>query len=183
MSRAARASSSRRSVRDARPDLALGGVEHADRDDEEQHDLEAHAVALVEVGFGCPIEECRDLLFPLIDCIFIDAPLYLFTARLNVPVYLNGSQQLDIIGGHAIEGCDHLPCSDRDSIYYLTENTLFNNLWSLAHGRGFYFPEYIGAAVPYQTTKCFISYYRFRFRFTSHLLNLYPHLLAVSCVL
>lgn len=122
------------------------------------------------------------LLLPTAELVLWDAPLYLMTAQVDVPVYLNGSQQLDTLGGHAVEGCDRLPCSDQDAVYYRTSDEgWFNDLWSLWHGRGLYWAEYVGAAVPYQTSHCLVTYYGFRFRFTARYLNFYPRLLAVSC--
>src|SRR3954449_12299959 len=55
------------SMWDARPDLALDGVEHASRDQQEQHDLEAGAVPLFEVRLRRPHQKIRDVVRHLRD--------------------------------------------------------------------------------------------------------------------
>lgn len=122
------------------------------------------------------------LLLPIAECVLIDAPLYMITAKIDEHVYLSGSQEINSsTGAHVIEGCSELPCTDRDAIYFRAENSLFNNLWSLWHGHGMFFPEYVGAAVPYATTHCVVTTYGFRLRFTTRFLNIYPEILAVAC--
>lgn len=122
------------------------------------------------------------IILPLSECLLLEGPLYLFTAHVNEEVYLLGSQEINShTGAHTIEGCKELPCDDQDAIYFRTDNSLFNNLWSLSHGRGVFFPEYVGAAVPYTTSKCTITSYGVRFRLTTRFMNIYPTMLSVSC--
>src|ERR1051326_3323704 len=86
------------------------------------------------------------LIFPLLEFSF-DAPTYLLTAKINESVYLKGSQEIDArISTHAIKGCHKVPCDDQDAIYFRVENDLMSTLWSLLHGRGLFFPEYVAAA-------------------------------------
>lgn len=121
--------------------------------------------------------------FGLVDAIdFVwDCTVYTITARTNEHIYLNGSQEINSwTGAHTVEGCSRLPCSDDDAIYFRTNGGWFNNLWSLTRGKGFFLPEYVGAAVPYQTSQCRITSYGFRFRFLRYV-NVYPNLLAVTC--
>jgi hypothetical protein len=121
------------------------------------------------------------LLIPLIRCGY-DAALYAMTAQVDEQVYLLGSQEIDsTTGEHIVEGCSALPCSDRDAVYFRTEDSLFNNLWSLAHGRGMFYPEYVGAAVPYSTSRCAITSYGVRKRFPFRIVNMYSDMLAVTC--
>jgi hypothetical protein len=119
--------------------------------------------------------------WPAIDCLW-DGAIYAATVQRDEHVYLLGSQEIDSwTGAHNVEGCTALPCSDRDAIYFRTVGGLFNNLWSLAHGRGLFYPEYVGAAVPYSTSKCSITSYGVRVRFPFRLINTYSYLLAVTC--
>jgi hypothetical protein len=121
------------------------------------------------------------IAWPLAECAW-DAAIYALTAQRDEHVYLLGSQEIDPwTGAHNIEGCSALPCSDRDAIYFRTEGGLFNNLWSLSHGRGLFYPEYVGAAVPYNTSRCVITSYGLRVRFPFRLINTYSYLLAVTC--
>lgn len=119
---------------------------------------------------------------PVAELVLWDGPIYLITARMNEIVYLRGSQEINpAVNSHAIKGCHTLPCDDAEAIYFRAENDLVSNVWSLIHGRGLFFPEYVAAAVPYETTRCVISSFGFRFRGTSRILNLFPQLLAVAC--
>lgn len=118
---------------------------------------------------------------PVIECVW-DAAVYTLTAQRHEHVYLLGSQEIDPwTGAHVVEGCARLPCSDQDAIYFRTAGGLFNNLWSLAHGHGLFYPEYVGAAVPYSTSKCVITSYGVRARFPFRLVNTYSYLLQVTC--
>lgn len=111
-----------------------------------------------------------------------DSALYLATGRVNEPIYLRAPQELDpTTSVHAVRGCHALPCDDADAVYFRIESDWFSNLWSLAHGRGFFFPEYVAAAVPTETTRCVVSSFGIRLRGTVRLLNWFPQLLAVSC--
>jgi hypothetical protein len=122
------------------------------------------------------------LALPVTECVLWDAPLYALTRQVNETVYLQGSQELDPgTASHSIKGCESLPCSDTQAVYFRVESDLFSNLWSLVHGHGFFFPEYVAAAVPYETNRCTITSYGFRFRGTARFLNVFPQLLAVSC--
>lgn len=120
--------------------------------------------------------------WPVVDCVW-DGVVYAATVQRDEHVYLLGSQEIDPwTGSHNIEGCSRLPCSDRDAIYFRTVGGLFNNLWSLSHGRGLFYPEYVGAAVPYNMSRCVVTSYGVRVRVPFRLLNTYSYLLSVSCV-
>ncbi len=121
------------------------------------------------------------IALPVLDAGY-EGLVYLLTAQVDERVYLLGSQEINsTTGSHIIEGCSALPCSDQDAIYFRTENSLFNNLWSLAHGRGIFYPEYVGAAVPYSTSHCVVTSYGFRVRLPFRLANTYSYMLAVTC--
>lgn len=121
------------------------------------------------------------LLIPLIDCAW-DAAWYFATVRHQEHVYLLGSQEINSwTGAHIIEGCSELPCSDRDAVYFRTEGGLFNNLWSLVHNRSLFYPEYVGAAVPYGVNQCEITSYGMRIRFPGRIVNTYSYMLSVTC--
>ena len=58
--------------------------------------------------------------------------------------------------------------------------SLFNELWSLAHGHGFFYPELVASSVPYEVSECRVTTYGVRQRLLVKL-NLYPDLLAATC--
>lgn len=121
------------------------------------------------------------LALPLAGCIY-DTGLYVLTVQHDEHLYLFGSQEIDPdTGTHNIEGAAYQPWSEQDSIYFRAENSLFANLWSILHKGGLYYPEYVGAAVPYGTSRCIVTSYGVRIR-VWFLKNTYSYLLSVSCV-
>jgi hypothetical protein len=115
--------------------------------------------------------------------------LYVFTARYHEQLYLFGSNEIDpVTNMHNIEGADHVPWTDQDSTYFRAENSLFANLWSLTHNYWslwplhipLYYPEYVGAAVPYGFSRCNVTTYGLRIRLPV-IKNKYSYILQVSC--
>ncbi len=119
-------------------------------------------------------------LFPVLDCVY-DTGLYALTVQHDEHLFLFNSQEIDpTTGMHNIEGADHNPWTEQDSIYFRAENSLFANLWSLTHKAALYYPEYVGAAVPTAISRCIVTTYGFRMRLP-WLKNTYSYLLSVSC--
>jgi len=122
------------------------------------------------------------LLMPILDFGYYGL-LYALTVERDEKVYLYGSQELDhTTNSHNIEGCQEPSCTQDDAIYYRAERNAWNEVWSLTHGHGRYFPEYVAAAVPYAVSECIVTTYGFRFRITARWFNIYPYLLTVRCV-
>lgn len=121
--------------------------------------------------------------FPVLELVLWDSWMFTFFHHIDEPLYLRGPQGLNGVldETHAIRGCRELPCDETNSVYFRVENDLMSNLWSLAHLRGLSFPEYVAAAVPYETTLCRASSFGIRLRGTSRWLNYFPQLLDVSC--
>jgi hypothetical protein len=84
----------------------------------------------------------------------------MLTVRYNEQLFLFSSQEIDPkTNMHNIRGVERLPWSNEDSLYFRTEDTWFNNIWSVLHGKGLYFPEYVAGAVPSNITPCTIVSY------------------------
>lgn len=112
----------------------------------------------------------------------LDGVVYSVSAQHNEKMYLFGSQEIDpATGAHNIEGADHMPWTPEDSMYFRAEDDMFSNVWSLTHKGVLYWPENIGAAVPYGYNWCTVSYYGFRLRFWG-VKNSFMRVLDVSCV-
>lgn len=115
-----------------------------------------------------------------------DAGWYAATARVNETVYLTDSQEIypdDNI--HAVKGCEALPCSDQNTIYFRVRPQYFHHLWSMVHeGSPFtlFFPDFIAPAVAPGLNKCKITSYGIRLKFLMRNLDIYPDLLAAECV-
>lgn len=123
---------------------------------------------------------CWYLVVPLLGILF-DTGVYLATKR-HETVYLTNSQEiLPEENEHSVQGCYGLPCSDENSIYFRIRPSYFNQLWSLFHGRGFFFPDYVAAAVPVSISKCTITSYGIRVKFLRRGLDLFPDLVEAQC--
>jgi hypothetical protein len=104
------------------------------------------------------------------------------TAKRNEVVYLTNSQEIDHINNvHSIQGCESLPCTDRDSIYFRIRFSWFNLLWTWVHGKIWFYPDYVAAAVPPVVSKCIITTYGIRLKTFMRSFNMYPDLVQVTC--
>jgi hypothetical protein len=110
------------------------------------------------------------------------AGLYTVTSNVNETVYLTNSQEIDPVENvHSVQGCHSLPCTDDNSVYFRIRATYFHEVWSLLNGHGFFFPDYVAAAVPIGASKCVITAYGIRVKLFMRAGNIYPDLLAISC--
>lgn len=117
------------------------------------------------------------LLLPMMG----DTFLYFGTVKREI-VYLNNSQEiLPIEGVHSVQGCQRLPCTEGDAIYFRIRPTLFNEVWSLLHHRTWFYSDYVAAAVPPVVSKCEAVTYGVRVKLFVRGLNIYPDLIDVSC--
>jgi hypothetical protein len=100
----------------------------------------------------------------------------------NEQVYLTNSQE--IVPGeneHSVQGCHALPCTDDNSVYYRIRASNFNEAWSVLHGRGLFYPDFVAAAVPVSISRCNITSYGLRIKFLMRGLDIYPDLLRTEC--
>ena len=111
-----------------------------------------------------------------------DLGLYLATVKTDEIVYLTNSQEiLPEENIHSVQGCHALPCTDKNSIYFRIRATYFNEAWSLAHGRGLFFPDYVAASVPLSISRCTITSYGVRVKLIMRGMDIYPDLLRTEC--
>lgn len=120
-------------------------------------------------------------LYEIVGLVY-DTALYAATSHHNEVMYLTSSQEVDVVGNvHAVKGCDALPCSDVDSVYFRVNPSAFNQVWSLIHSHTLFFPDYVSAAVPPGLNRCVISSYGVRVKLLMRGLDIYPQLLKASC--
>jgi len=111
-----------------------------------------------------------------------DTGWYLLTAKHHEELYLKNSQEIfPEHNVHAVRGCEELPCTEQNSIYFRTRPSAFNHIWSLLHHGIIFFPDYVAAAAPVGTTKCVVTTYGIRIKLLMRGIDLYPDLLEVSC--
>jgi hypothetical protein len=121
------------------------------------------------------------ILIPMLEFIF-DLGLYLATVKHDEIVYLTNSQEIipeDNV--HSVQGCHQLPCTDANSFYFRIRATLFNEVWSVVHGRGLFFPDYVAASVPLSISQCKITSYGVRLKLIMRGMDIYPDLLRTEC--
>jgi hypothetical protein len=106
-----------------------------------------------------------------------DAVMMAATTQQDVPVYLTGANPSDDTDDvFYVKGCEELPCTDRNSVYYrLRDNAILSVYRFATTGKGFW-PEDVGSAIPEETSLCKIDQYGIRIR----ALGMYPHITAVS---
>ena len=121
------------------------------------------------------------ILLPLLAFLF-DLGLYLATVKKDEIVYLTNSQEIiPEENVHSVQGCHSLPCTDENSVYFRIRGTWFNEAWSLVHGHGLFFPDYIAAAVPLSISKCTITSYGVRIKLVMRGMDIYPDVLQTKC--
>lgn len=111
-----------------------------------------------------------------------DVALYFLTVKRDEVVYLTNSQEIiPDENVHSIQGCHDLPCTDENSVYFRIRATYFNEAWSILHGHGLFFPDYVAAAVPLSISKCTITSYGVRMKFVMRGMDIYPDVLKTEC--
>jgi len=121
------------------------------------------------------------ILVPALVFLF-DLGLYFATVRKDEVVYLTNSQEIiPEENVHSVQGCHSLPCTDENSVYFRIRGTWFNEAWSLVHGHGLFFPDYIAAAVPLSISKCTITSYGVRIKLVMRGMDIYPDVLQTKC--
>lgn len=121
------------------------------------------------------------VLVPAIVFIF-HAILYFATVKRDEIVYLTNSQEiLPHENEHSVQGCHALPCTDQNSIYFRIRASNFNEVWSIVHGHGLFFPDYVAASVPVAVSRCKITSYGLRIKLLMRGLDIYPDLLQTEC--
>jgi hypothetical protein len=107
---------------------------------------------------------------------------YGLTAKVNETIYLHNSQEIDSENNiHSVQGATRLPLDENDTIYFRIEGTLFNHLWSLVHGHGLFYSDYVSATVPPGLNICTTTSYGFRLKLLMRNWEIYPHLLSATC--
>jgi len=72
-------------------------------------------------------------------------------------------------------------CDDENSLYFRVRPTLFNEAWSILHGKGIFFPELIVSPIGASWSKCATVSYNFRIKLLMGFGDWYPDLLSAKC--
>lgn len=110
------------------------------------------------------------------------AALYLATVQHDDHINLTFSQEiypeLDI---HSVKGCEQIPCTDSNSLYFRVGPSLFNWIWWAVHRHQWFLPDQVAGTVPPGNNKCIATTYGVRWRITIFLgVNAYPEILDIK---
>jgi hypothetical protein len=82
---------------------------------------------------------------------------------------------------HTIDGSYTYPSSPETSLYYVVEDDLFSNIWSIIkHGHLFY-PDGVASSVPPVPSRCKIVSFGVRQKFWVQRVQWYPQMLYATC--
>lgn len=96
-------------------------------------------------------------------------------------LYLSNAQEIDHANDlWSVTGCEQLPCTDENSIYFRIQPSLLHNLWSLGANHNLFFADNVAGAIPQGVSKCSIGTYGLRGRFLVRNLQWYPQLMRVN---
>jgi hypothetical protein len=119
------------------------------------------------------------LFMPLLG-FFFDAGMYVLTVHRDERIFMTSSQEIyPGANEHQAQGCHSLPCSDSNAIYFRIRATMFNEVWSILHGRGLFFPDIV-ATIPLNS-QCTITSYGVRIKLFMRGTDIYPDLLKTEC--
>lgn len=122
------------------------------------------------------------LLGPLL-ALAADCVIYALTAEVDEKLTLLSSQPLDEDRNtYIVVGCTEYPCTDQNSLSFKVRTTLFNDLWSVIHLRGFsFYPDRVAAPIPMDVSECVITSYGIRQNIFG--VRMFPDILSVkSCI-
>lgn len=109
-----------------------------------------------------------------------DSFMYTFFGDEEI-VFLHNSHLTKDSKSHTIDGSYTYPSSPDTSLYYVVEDDLFSNVWSvIKHGHLFY-PDGVASSVPPVPSRCKIVSFGVRKKFFVQKLQIYPQLLYATC--
>jgi hypothetical protein len=112
---------------------------------------------------------------------FRDAGIFALTYG-HEDIYLTFSQEIDPAHNlHSVKGCEDLPCTESNSVYFRVREDAFNSFWSLLRHGDLFYPDYVAAAVPAVVSKCHVTRYGLRKKFAMRNWDIYPDMLEAHC--
>lgn len=107
--------------------------------------------------------------------------LFAFTSNYET-IYLTNSQEIkpdeDI---HAIKGCEALPCTEDNAVYYHVRPTGFHHLYSFWHRGSVFYPDLVASVVAPGYNECHVKSYGIRMKTLMHKYDVYPDMLDAVC--
>lgn len=107
------------------------------------------------------------------------------TVWLSLPQEIYPGANIFSVQGCSIspgyEESDVIECDSDNSLYFRVRPTIFNQLWSIGHGKGIFFPELIVSPIGASWSKCVTVSYNIRLKFFMGISDWYPDLLDARC--
>lgn len=105
-----------------------------------------------------------------------------FLTRNHEVIFMTNSQEVnsdeDIFSA---QGCEALPCTIDNSVYFRIEPVWFNHFYSYFTEGHLFYSDYVAAAVPPTVTQCTIYSYGIRWKLLMRGMDIYPYLLSATC--
>lgn len=113
----------------------------------------------------------------------INTGAWVFTGKSQEVVFLTSTQEIDPENDvHAIRGCESLPCTNDNSIYFRVKSNLFVQAYSFASGEGMFYPDLVASVVAPGVNKCTVDSYGIRVKTFMKKWEIYPYMLGAVCM-
>lgn len=107
------------------------------------------------------------------------------TVWLSLPQEIYPGANVFSVQGCAValgeENASVIHCDDENSLYFRVRPTMFNEFWSILHGKGIFFPELIVSPIGASWSKCVVDTYNFRIKILMGFGDWYPDLISAKC--
>ena len=107
--------------------------------------------------------------------------LFVFTAQSEVVYLLNSEEVNPDEDTYSIRGCESLPCTEANAIYFRVRPMVFNHLYSLVTRGNLFYPDLVAAVVSPGVNKCGTFSFGIRLKTLMRRGDLYPDMLDAVC--
>lgn len=107
--------------------------------------------------------------------------LFLTSQQYEV-IYLTNSEEVDPDGDvYSVRGCEALPCSEQNSVYFRVRPTAFHHTYSFIDRGYLFYPDRVASVVAPGVNKCQVHSYGIRLKTLMRRGDWYPDMLDAVC--
>jgi hypothetical protein len=104
------------------------------------------------------------------------------TTRNQETIFLTLSQEIDPENDiHSIKGCEAIPCSEDNSVYYRVRPTTFHQFYAFGTRGSMFYPDLVASVVAPGYNKCEVHSYGIRVKTLMRKFDIYPDMLDAVC--
>jgi len=109
------------------------------------------------------------------------ATLFLTTQQYEV-IYLTNAEEVNPEDDvYSVRGCETIPCSEANSVYFRVRPTAFHQVYSLFTRGYFFYPDRVAAVVAPGVNECQVYSYGIRIKTLMRRGDWYPDMLDAVC--